>query len=141
MNDRDPIAEQEEAARVFEERMGRKSTDPAPPAVLHMKLRPDGEIEIEQTPTMVFGRFPGGTDPQAALREVFDTMFPGSIEVPNTGYARKSKYPDAIEADVIEDDSNHWSSWKGQDDGPEREPCLSDAAFERLNSESISVSG
>jgi hypothetical protein len=89
---RDPIAEQDEAARVFLERTGRKSTDPAPPAFLHMR--------VHSTPTAVFGRFPGGTDPLAAVREVFSEMFPtGQI------IGGPEKYPDAIEADVIEGDS------------------------------------
>lgn len=132
--DRDPIAEQDEAARVFEERTGRKSTDPAPPGFLHMRMGPNGQLqvetsgyerdpeddfdpfkragiervhrspsEIEAPPTAVFGRFPAGTDPKAAVAEVVGVMFPGSSEVPADGYARKS-HPDAIEADVIEDD-------------------------------------
>jgi hypothetical protein len=59
--------------------------------------------EIEETPTAVFGRFPGGTDPRAAVSEVFTTMFPDAVEVPASGYARQSKHPEAIDADVIED--------------------------------------
>lgn len=124
---RDPVAEQDEAARRFEERTGRWPTDPAPPGVMHMTRRPDGSIEahtygyerdpddefdpfqragiervhhapaeIEETPTGVFGRFPGGTDPRAALTEVFATMFPsGRHPIPDP-------HPDAIEADVVE---------------------------------------
>jgi hypothetical protein len=91
-DERDPIAEQDEAARVFLEQTGRKSTDPAPPKVLHLRLN---------APTAVFGRFPGGTDPLAAVREVFATMFEGTIE---TGAAAPGPYPDAIEADVVESD-------------------------------------
>src|SRR5262245_33728486 len=64
--DRDPVAEQDEAARAFEARTGRRSTDPAPPSVMHLRM----------TPTAVFGRFPGGTDPRAALGEVWREMFP-----------------------------------------------------------------
>jgi hypothetical protein len=111
---RDPIAEQDEAARVFLERTGRKSTDPAPPGILHMRI----------TPTAVFGRFPGGTDPRAAVHAVFSEMFEGTFEeVPASGYARKgqSKYPDAIEADVIEDDTDSEESgrWRTEDAPPD----------------------
>lgn len=91
---RDPVAEQDEAARAFLEATGRKSTDPSPAAVLRMRAMPNA----------VFGRFPGGTDPRAAMSEVFAEMFDNGIEVSGDGYARQSKYPDAIEADVIEDE-------------------------------------
>jgi hypothetical protein len=83
---RDPIAEQDEAARQFLERTGRRSTDPSPPAFLHVRT----------TPNAVFGRFPGGTDPRAAVGVVFAEMFPD-------GQVDADPYPDAIEATVIED--------------------------------------
>lgn len=141
---RNPIAEQDEAARRFEERTGRKSTDPAPFGTMRMGIGPDGRVhaetfgydrdpddefdpfkragiervhhspaEIEQQPDWVFGRFPGGTDPKAAVGEVVRAMF-------NTDDGRPYEQPDeprpdAIEANVVE-----------------REPCLSDEAYERM---------
>lgn len=92
---RDPVAEQDEAARAFLEATGRKSTDPSPTAVLHMRA----EVQIEQTPNAIVGHFPGGTDPRAAIGKVFAAaQHLGMLTSP------ASKYPDAIEADVIEDE-------------------------------------
>lgn len=100
---RDPIAEQDEAAHRFKEVMGRKPSDPSPPGFLQVTAGPDGQIEahtygernpltedvdwferrgiprthhdLSELPTGVFGRFPAGTDPAAALSEVFGAMF------------------------------------------------------------------
>lgn len=101
---RDPVREQDEAARRFEEATGRNPMDPAPPAVLHWKngravvYGPSGNpetadvdhfarhgIEVERRPLEelppgqrgflgVAGRFPAGTDPRAALGEVFEAF-------------------------------------------------------------------
>lgn len=80
---RDPVAEQDEAARRFKERTGRDSTDPAPPGVMRFGIGPDGRVRAE---TLGYTRDPN---------DDFDPFKSAGIE-------RVHHQPAAIEAPVDE---------------------------------------
>ena len=131
MSDRDPIGEQDDAARRYEEHTGRKSTDPVSAATMRVRTGPNGEMIVETShgdldrpgridhfarrgikrtvnpelgapPDAVFLRAPAGTDPRAALGAVFNEMFP-----PGTSQEEEDailEAQDAARDDVIEVD-------------------------------------